>query len=86
MHRRVNRISKREMVSRANERRIVVRFARDASSNAKRTSKALDISYDIIKNGSLYKVLDNNMIKVADIIKTPSNRSGLIKGSTICLK
>lgn len=86
MHRRQNIKSKREIIERANERRIVVRFARDASSNAKRSSKALEISYDIIKNRAFYKVYGGNMIKIAELKKTESHKSGLTKGSVICLK
>ena len=86
MQRRLDIKSKREIIERANERRIVIRFAKNASSNAKRSSKALEIPYDIIKNGAIYKVYDNRMIKTAVLKKTNLNKSGLTKGSVICLK
>jgi hypothetical protein len=40
-----------------------VRFAKDASANAKRASEALNISYDIIKDNAVYQVYKNSMIK-----------------------
>nr|WP_314492690.1 hypothetical protein [uncultured Chryseobacterium sp.] len=86
MQRRLHIRSKREIIERAKERRIVVEFAKNASSNAKRSSKALEISYDIIKNGAIFKIFENGMIKTANLKKIDSNRSNLKKGSVICLE
>lgn len=86
MQRRSNIRNRKKIIERAKDRRIVVEFAKNASSSAKRSSKALDISYDIIKNGAIFKVYNNNMIKTANLKKIDSNRSNLKKGSIICLK
>lgn len=60
MQRRSNIQKRRKIIERTKDRRIVVEFAKNASSSAKRSSKALDISYDIIKNGAIFKVYDKN--------------------------
>lgn len=86
MQRKRNIRSKREIIERTSERRIVVRHAKNASSDAKRASKAMDIPYDIIKDGAIYKVYKNSMIKTAEIKKIKSYKSNLMKGSVICLK
>lgn len=86
MQRRSNIRNRRKIIERVKDRRIVIEFAKDASSDAKRSSKALDIPYDIIKDGAIFKVYDNNMIKTANLKKIDSNRSNLKKGSIICLK
>ena len=82
MQRRLNVKKRRKF----NERRLVLKFAKDASSNAKRTSKALEIPYHIIKDGVIYDVYDNNTTMTSNLKKTNSNKSDLIKGSKICLK
>jgi hypothetical protein len=78
--------SKREIIERTNERRVLVRFAKDASANAKRASEALNISYDIIKDNAVYQVYKNSMIKTANIKKVESDKYELTKGSVVCLK
>lgn len=84
---RINNIRSRIRVSRKmNSRRVLIKFAKAASQNAKRTSVALEIPYDIIKDGSIYKVFEGNMIKTASIRKTNIDKTGLTKGSIICLK
>ncbi|CAM3747754.1 hypothetical protein ELOC111193_18275 [Elizabethkingia occulta] len=61
-------------------------FALTASRNAKRSSIALDIPFEIIKNGAIYRFQHGEMIKTASLKKIESDRSGLTKGSKICLK
>ncbi len=68
------------------DRRIVVKSAEDASRNAKRSSIALDLEYKIIKDGELYKVTADKMVKIASVPKIKVGKSGLTKGSKICLK
>lgn len=86
MQRVLNLKNKRKIILKVNERRAVVKFAKIASRDAKRSSKALSLSYDIIKDGSFYKVFENDMIKIAEIKKIDVEKSNLKKGSVICLK
>lgn len=84
---RINNIKSRIRVFRKmSSRRELIKFAKAASQNAKRSSVALEIPYDIIKDGSIYKVFEGNMIKTASIRKTNIDKIGLTKGSRICLK
>ncbi|MDV4043696.1 hypothetical protein CMT37_12815 [Elizabethkingia anophelis] len=71
---------------RISSRRELVRFAKAASQDAKRSSRALDIPFYIIKDGAIYQVYEGSMIKTATLRKANPERSGLTKGSRICLK
>lgn len=86
MQRNLNIKNKRNIILKVNERRTLVKFAKIASRDAKRASKAMSLSYDIIKDGSFYKVFQNDMIKIAEIQKINVEKSNLKKGSVICLK
>ena len=68
------------------EKRDLIWSAKIASSNAKRTSIALNLPFDIIKEGGVYKVYDGSMIKTASLIKSKIDIRGLSKGSILCLK
>ena len=83
----MNKIRSRIMASRKlSSRRELVRFAKTASQNAKRSSIALDIPYEIIKDGGIYQVFEGSMIRTATLQKANVDKSGLTKGSRICLK
>ena len=85
--RKRNHIPRRiKAIRRKSERLEVVRFARAASRNAKRSSIALDIPFEIIKDGGIYQVYEGNMIRTATLPKIKSDTVGLTKGSKICLK
>lgn len=71
---------------RAASRRVLISIAKSASHNAKRSSIALEIPFEIIKDGGIYQVFDGSMIKTASLRKAISDKSGLTKGSRICLK
>lgn len=69
-------------------RRALVKTANDASRNAKRSSIALDLEFEIIKNGSIYRVTGEKMVKKTALPKVAigAGKSSLTKGSRICLK
>lgn len=71
---------------RINDRKTLLKYAKTASINAKRSSIALNIPFEIIKDGNLYQVYDGSMIKTATIRKIESKKNGFTKGSKICLK
>ena len=67
---RINNIRSRMRASRKiSSRRELVRFAKAASQNAKRSSIALDIPFEIIKDGGIYQVFEGSMIKTATLRK-----------------
>lgn len=61
-------------------------FARTASHNAKRSSIALDIPFEIIKDGNIYRFKNGEMVKLDTFQKIKADKVGLSKGSKICLK
>ncbi|AZA84929.1 hypothetical protein C1637_21865 [Chryseobacterium lactis] len=67
-------------------RKELASFALIASRNAKRSSIALGIPFEIIKNGAVYQFQHGKMVKTASLKKIESDRSKLTKGSKICLK
>lgn len=83
---RSNLISRMRTARRNRARTELASFALTASRNAKRSSIALDIPFEIIKNGAVYQFQKGKMIKTASFKKIESNKSGLTKGSKICLK
>ena len=86
MKRKTNILIRRGKISRELMRRGLIQSAKEASADAKRSSKALNIPFDIIKNDGIYQVFDNSMIKTASILKIRSEKTGLTVGSKICLK
>jgi Holliday junction resolvase RusA-like endonuclease len=61
-------------------------FALAASRNAKRSSIALGIPFEIIKNGAIYQYQHGKMIKKTSLKTIKPDINGLTKGSKICLK
>ncbi|WP_295201953.1 hypothetical protein [uncultured Chryseobacterium sp.] len=86
MSRKYNFRSQIRASRRISDRRELARFAKAASQNAKRSSIALNIPFEIIKDGGIYKFIDGKMVKISSIRKVESVNSGLTKGSKICLK
>jgi hypothetical protein len=76
---------KNRILSTATENRNLIRSARRASQNAQRISRALEIPYEIIKDGVIYSIKKEGAVKVGVVHKIKSNTSGLVKGSKICL-
>ncbi|WP_080780204.1 hypothetical protein [Chryseobacterium phocaeense] len=83
---RSNLRSRIRTARRNNARRELASFALTASRNAKRSSIALDIPFEIIKDGAVYQFQKGKMIKTATLKKIISDKTGLTKGSKICLK
>ena len=82
-----NNIRSRRAGRRISDRKsFVLKSANDASRNAKRSSSALDLEFKIIKDGAIYKVRAGKMEKINAIPKIKVEKSGLTKGSKICLK
>lgn len=79
-HRRKRRLS--EFIF---ERKIL-KSAKPASTNAQRTSRALNIPFEIIKDGELYVVSDGKLERKRAIRKAIPEIKGLTKGSKLCLK
>lgn len=69
----------------ASQNRNLIRSARRASQNAQRISRALDIPYEIIKDGIIYSIKKDKAVQIGTIHKVKSNTPGLVKGSKICL-
>jgi hypothetical protein len=65
--------SKREIIERTNERRVLVRFAKDASANAKRASEALNISYGGYRTTVL---IFHTCVGVADYMRVAARHGG----------
>jgi hypothetical protein len=86
MKRKAQILIRREKISRELRYRILMQYAKEASADAKRSSNALDIPFDIIKNDGIYQVFNNSMIKTASVLKVKSEKMGLTKGSKISLK
>ncbi|EKB56700.1 hypothetical protein [Bergeyella zoohelcum] len=76
----------RKKIIEKKEREEVIKFAKSASFDAQRSSKALNISYQIIKDGSIYEVNVKNVVKIKDLQKIKAQKNNLKKGSVICLK
>jgi len=71
----------------SDERNSLLKSAANASQNAQRVSQALGLSIQIIsENRLLEKHPDGSIKEIKKISKIPSLKSGLKKGSKICLK
>ena len=86
MSRKDNIRSRIRISRRISDRLELVRFAKAASHNAKRSSIALDIPFEIIKDGGIYRVFEGKMVRTSSVEKVEFAKSGLTKGSKICLK
>ncbi len=75
----------RKRIISASGHRSLRRTARRASYNAQRASRVLDIPYDVIKDGVIYTVLKDKWLEAGKIDKITSEKSGLRKGSKLCL-
>lgn len=61
------------------------RSARRASENSQRISRALGISYEVIRDGKIYRIEGNTSKEIGTIQKVASEKIGLVKGSKIHL-
>lgn len=78
-----NKVNTKETQDRA----LLVKSANTATRRAKKISVALDLSIKIISKGELIEQLPNGEQRVIRKIKrAKSNKKGLVKGSTLCLK
>lgn len=69
------------------ERDIIISSAKNASSSAIRTSKALGLSIKSISKGKIVETLpDGSITEIREIIKVKPIREGIQKGKPICLK
>lgn len=72
---------------RTSERSTLVKSAKTATSRALRVSTAMDLPIKIISKGVLVEQLPNGEVKeIRQIVKVKANKTGLKKGSTLCLK
>ena len=78
MKRKTNILIRRGKISRELMRRGLIQSAKEASADAKRSSKALNIPFDIIKNDGIYQVFDNSMIKTCLLYTSPSPRDATL--------
>ncbi|AZB30296.1 MULTISPECIES: hypothetical protein [Chryseobacterium] len=65
--------------------RSLLRSARRASENSQRISRALGISYEVIRDGKIYRIEGDKTKEVGIISKVVSEKTGLKKGSKIHL-
>jgi hypothetical protein len=71
----------------SDERELLIRSAQTATVRATRISNALGLPIKVISGGELIERLPNGTIKkLRKISKVPSKKSGLKKGSVLCLK
>lgn len=61
------------------------RSARRASENSQRISRALGISYDVIRDGKIYRIEGTTTKEIGTIHRVASEKTGLGKGSKIHL-
>lgn len=82
------RKSRRTARTLSNRRSFVLKSANDASRNAKRASTALNIDYEVLKDGIIYRISASKMVqtRVVPKVKPAAGKTGLTKGSRICLK
>ncbi|WP_326984999.1 hypothetical protein VUJ46_10860 [Chryseobacterium sp. MYb264] len=64
----------------------IASFALIASKNAKRSSIALDIPFEVIRNGIIYQFKEGKMVQKASIERMTADKGRITKGSKICLK
>lgn len=67
------------------ETRSLRRSARNASLNAQRTARVLDIPYTVIRDRIIYTVRKDQWTQTGKIDRIISEGSGLKKGSKLCL-
>lgn len=68
-----------------NTNRSLLRSARRASENSQRISRALGISYEVIRDGKIYRIEGSIIKEIGTISKVVSEKTGLVKGSKIHL-
>lgn len=66
----------------------VLKSAHQASRNAKRAATALNIDYEVLKDGIIYRISAGKMVKtrVVPKVEPATGKTGFTKGSRICLK
>lgn len=65
--------------------RSLLRSARRASENSQRISRALGISYEVIRDGKIYRIEGSTTTEIGNISKIVTEKTGLRKGSKIHL-
>ncbi|AZA54036.1 hypothetical protein [Chryseobacterium sp. G0201] len=68
-----------------NRNRSLLRSARRASENSQRISRALGISYEVIRDGKIYRIEGSTTTEIGNISKIVTEKTGLKKGSKIHL-
>ncbi len=81
--RRKQRAKRKFLISNTN--RNLLRSARRASENSQRISRALGLSYEVIRNGKIYRIDGVSTTEIGVIDKIASEKTGLKKGSKIHL-
>lgn len=63
----------------------LLQSARRASQNSQRISRALGISYEVIRDGKIYRIKGSTATEIGNISKIVTEKTGLKKGSKMHL-